>query len=160
MKELFHKDNNINDNMRASGVTQKLLLCFNMKGRVYWVCLPVICMSLCWKRSEQCQDRHCRDPANSQRSATFLPSCSGCVFTVWTAKKIMWGETHGSGISRINSCGMYHVSWAGSCNPRWNGIAPLSRWLPFCIPGDYLEKQILFGMSLPLHNLHYYYWIL
>lgn len=36
----------------------------------------------------------------------------------------------------------------------------LSHWLPFCIAGGYLEKQMLFGWSLAPHNLHYCYCIL
>lgn len=40
----------------------------------------------------------------------------------WTMKKIVWGGTNDCRISKRGSCGTYHSSWAGSCNPSWDGI--------------------------------------
>lgn len=43
-----------------------------------------------------------------------------CQLEHW--RKIVWGGTDGCRISKRGSRGTYHSSWAGSCNPRWDGI--------------------------------------
>ena len=106
-----------------------MLLIFNRKGTAYafvsfsefvWVC-PGRGQG-CARTATLTQSSKHSAGGCSQRSDTFLLSCLGCMLPAWTLKKIVWGGTDGCRRGKRGSHGKKRSSWAGSCNPRWDGI--------------------------------------